>query len=102
MRKVVKGAKYCEKCGATLIPEVYKCFCDLCKEEISKENVKDKVFRITVFWKDFSSKSTHKEFCSYKCAREWLINFPLNMEMVLLISLPYLYSSESIKEFLGV
>lgn len=99
VRKPVKSAIVCEKCGTTLKCEETEAFCDYCKQKIP-EGV-DGV-QLTVFWKEESgANAAHQEFCSYKDARQWLLEFPYNKERVSFIALPYIHDLAKLKDFLG-
>lgn len=100
MRKPIKAAELCSKCGAILKPEVETSFCDYCKQEIPKDPTGNRT-EISVFWKDTDSNAESQEFCSLKCARTWLIEFPLNIERVSFMTMPYLHSMKDIHEFIG-
>jgi len=99
MRKPIKPAVICEHCGTTLIHQKEAHFCDNCKVKIP-ENVNN--LRISIFWKeDYSCDHTDRqEFCSMKCVRDWLLNFPYNKERVEFITLPYVHNFEQLKELL--
>ena len=98
MRKVTKGAEHCDKCGSQLVGETQEWFCDKCKQKI-----KDKLkYKLTVFWKnDFNGNhTTSLDFCSLNCTRQWLLNFPYNIERIEFISLPFIHNGLEINEFL--
>lgn len=94
MRKVTKPAIVCDKCGSILSNEEYDSFCDYCKTKIPEER-----YEVGVFWKNHED-ATHLEFCSLKCARAWLLKFPLNKERVEFIVLPYIHEPCKIDELL--
>jgi len=98
MRKPIKPAVICEHCGTTLTPREEACFCDNCKNKIPE----DISLHISVFWKgdDDLNYTTRQEFCSMKCVRDWLLNFPYNKEKVEFITLPYVQNFEQLKELL--
>lgn len=89
MRKVVKPAKICEHCGATLIRSVEARFCDVCKEKVPDDFHMD----TTVFWAHREG-TQRNEFCSWTCFFEWITNFPYNKKMVSFVSLPHLGGSD--------
>ena len=95
MRKEIKPAKVCDKCGSRLKAAVEVAFCDYCKEKI----LGDRKFEVTVFWKNGGSVDTQRqEFCSMKHTRQWLIEFPYNREKVEFISLPYIENYKELDE----
>jgi len=102
MRKEVKPAKLCDKCGSRLKPAVEAYFCDYCQQKFTPNRSKSLV-EVHTFWKNESgTNADQQEFCSMKCARQWLIEFPYNRERVEFITLPYIHDFDDLNEFLGV
>jgi len=97
MRKVTKPKVVCEHCGSILKHEQYDAFCDYCQQKIKQDNSENQI-EIIVFWKS-DSNARSQEFCSMKCARRWLLNFPWNKKRVNFINLPYA-TMNNIVEFL--
>ena len=98
MRKTVKPAIVCDKCGSSLKEELTESFCDYCQKKITDGEGVD----ITVFWKGESGDNAkHQEFCSLKDARQWLLEFPYNKDRVEFIALPYIHDMNTLKDFLG-
>ncbi len=93
MRKIVKSAIVCDKCGSTLKNEEYEKFCDYCKMKVEGEG-----FNITIFHKDISSKD--EQFCTVKCLKDFLLNFPYNKEEIKFITLPYFDKLEELQSFI--
>ena len=94
--KVTKSAVVCDKCGSELKSEAYDHFCDNCKMKTSKDT-----FNLAIFWKGDNKDAESLEFCSLKCVREWLLNFPYNREEVKFVTLPYISNLDDLKIFLN-
>jgi hypothetical protein len=90
MRKVTTPAKVCEDCGSRLTAEKYESFCDHCGAKI------DLVEQVhtTVFYKASATRPMDREFCSWKCFIEWIVDLPFNVRRVEFISLPILGGSD--------
>jgi hypothetical protein len=98
MKKPIKSAIVCDKCGSILEPEHTESFCDYCKMKISD----GEAVELTVFWKERSGgDAQNQEFCSLNHARQWLLQFPYNKEQVDFVALPYIHNMEKLEEFIG-
>ena len=97
MRKATTPAKVCDKCGSVLKHEEYDSFCDYCTMKIPK----DIYYRIDIFWKSGHECNDHAEFCSLKCVRKFLLNFPYNKEDIDFISLPYIHDLDKLQTLLN-
>lgn len=95
MLKVIKSAIVCDKCGSQLKSEIYEYFCDNCKMKTSGD-----IFNVEIFWKGDNKDAENLEFCSLKCVREWLLNFPYNKEEVHFVTLPYISNVDDLQTFL--
>ncbi len=101
MRKITQPAKICEDCGSVLKSEQYDFFCDNCKTKIpSDKYVSGESYTTSILWKNGSCTNGDQDFCSLKCVREWLLNFPYNKNEVVSITLPYIRNIDDMKELL--
>uniref|UniRef100_A0A6H2A0X5 Uncharacterized protein n=1 Tax=viral metagenome TaxID=1070528 RepID=A0A6H2A0X5_9ZZZZ len=98
MRKITKPEVICEHCGSILKSAEYEEFCDYCKRKIEIGTY----FDISTFFKDFDQHSEKDRFCSIKCLKDWISNYPYNIEKVSFISLPYVHDLEVLKELLNL
>lgn len=96
MRKITKAAVVCDKCGSELKSEEYNHFCDNCKMMANKDT-----FNVEICWKCDSKDPETFEFCTLKCVREWLLNFPYNKEEVQFVVFPYIYDFDDLYKFLN-
>jgi RNase P subunit RPR2 len=96
MRKIIKAAVVCDKCGTELESEKYDHFCDSCKKMANKDT-----FDVEIYWKDESKDAEHFEFCCLECVREWLLKFPYDKEQVHFVTLPYINNVDDLYPFLN-
>ncbi len=95
MLKVTEPAIICKDCGSILKSEVHESFCDNCKTKILGE-----LFNIDIFWKSHKVESETINLCSLKCIKDFLINFPHNIDEVEFITMPYIHNIKDLQSFL--
>lgn len=94
MLKITEAAIICKECGSELKSKVHETFCDNCKMKI-----KEDPFNIDIFWKQHENNDS-LNFCTLKCMKEWLIEFPYNKNEVEFITLPYIHNIDELQQLL--
>jgi len=97
MRKPIKPAVICEHCGTTLKHQEEAYFCDYCKKQFPVDNHHE----VCVCYGAGHNQHHDYEFCSAKCARQWLLEFPMNKDFWY-VNLPPIMSFEQLKELLAI
>lgn len=87
MRKKIKEATKCDKCGATTSFEQYENVCDQCGKAFPQ---KVQVLRMTMFYPSHNREARMSEFCSWECVKKYLLKNRKKFQNFAFIDLPHL------------